>query len=184
MSTLETGTASGSAVEIKKIKFGEKLGFCAFSGSNNIVYQFKSLYYLFFLTNVLKINVFWAGTIFTIGIIWDAVNDPLIGYFAVNRRFKNGERVRPFALWHSIPWAAMMVLLFTNFGAGQVRFDHRLARRLHPVRGVQHLRWDSVQQHGRARHRQRSRQAVHQRFPQSRRLPRLGHRRHRLQCRS
>jgi sugar (glycoside-pentoside-hexuronide) transporter len=117
MNTLETGAAEGKAVETKKIGFGEKLGFCAFSGSNNIVYQFKSLYFLFFLTNVVKINVFWAGTIFTVGMIWDALNDPLIGYFAVNRKFKNGERVRPFALWHSIPWAATVVLLFTDFSA-------------------------------------------------------------------
>ncbi|MDR1355692.1 MAG: glycoside-pentoside-hexuronide (GPH):cation symporter [Propionibacteriaceae bacterium] len=99
-----------------KIKMGEKLGFLAFSSSNNIVYQFKSLYYLFFLTNVLLLDIFWAGMILTIGTIWDAVNDPLIGYWAVNRRFKNGERVRPFALWYSVPWAATVVLLFTDFG--------------------------------------------------------------------
>lgn len=101
----------------KGIGFVEKFGFCAFSGSNNIVYQFKNLYYLFFLTNVIKLDVFWAGTIFTIGMLWDALNDPLIGYLAVNRKFKSGESVRPFALWYSIPWAATVVLLFTDFGA-------------------------------------------------------------------
>lgn len=36
-----------------------------------------------------------AGTILSLGIVWDAINDPLVGYFAVNHRFKNGERVRP-----------------------------------------------------------------------------------------
>jgi len=101
----------------KTVGFGEKLGFCTFSGANNIVYQFKNLYYLFFLTNVVKLDIFWAGTIFTIGMLWDALNDPLIGYFAVNRRFKSGESVRPFALWYSIPWAATVVLLFTDFNA-------------------------------------------------------------------
>ncbi|HWQ57883.1 MAG TPA: MFS transporter [Clostridia bacterium] len=101
----------------KTVGFVEKLGFCTFSGANNIVYQFKNLYYLFFLTNVVKLDILWAGTIFTIGILWDAINDPLIGYIAVNRKFKNGESVRPFALWHSIPWAATVVLLFTDFNA-------------------------------------------------------------------
>ena len=120
MSALDTTPAGGKTAVTEKISFREKLGFCAFSGSNNIVYQFKNLYFLFFLTNVVKINVFWAGTIFTIGMIWDAVNDPLIGYFAVNRKFKNGESVRPFALWHSIPWAATVVLLFTDFGASEI----------------------------------------------------------------
>ncbi len=103
--------------EKKPVGFIEKLGFCTFSGANNIVYQFKNLYYLFFLTNVVKLDIFWAGTIFTIGILWDAINDPLIGYFAVNRKFRSGESVRPFALWYSIPWAATVVLLFTDFNA-------------------------------------------------------------------
>ncbi|MDR2620865.1 MAG: MFS transporter, partial [Propionibacteriaceae bacterium] len=106
-------------VEGQKIKFGEKMGFLAFSSSNNIVYQFKSIYYLFFLTNVLRIDVAWAGMILTLGTIWDAVNDPLIGYWAVNRRFKNGDAVRPFALWHSIPWAVTVVLIFTDFDVSQ-----------------------------------------------------------------
>jgi Na+/melibiose symporter-like transporter len=57
-----------------------------------------------------------AGTILAIGTIWDAVNDPIIGFIAVNHKFKNGERCRPFALWYSIPWAVTVVLLFTDFG--------------------------------------------------------------------
>jgi sugar (glycoside-pentoside-hexuronide) transporter len=103
---------------IQPLTFGEKAGFGTFSMSMNIVYQFKSLYYLFFLTNVLRIDMLTAGTILAVGIVWDAINDPLIGYAAVNRKFKNGERCRPFALWFSLPWALTLVLLFTNFGAG------------------------------------------------------------------
>lgn len=102
-----------------KLKLSEKLGFGSFSAASNIVYQFKSLYYLFFLTNVLKIPMDTAGTILSLGIVWDAVNDPLVGYFAVNHRFKNGERVRPFALYSAIPWAITVVLIFTNFHASQ-----------------------------------------------------------------
>jgi sugar (glycoside-pentoside-hexuronide) transporter len=105
--------------ETPPVKLGEKLGFFTFSGSNNIVYQFKSLYYLFFLTNVLKIDMFIAGMILTAGTIWDAINDPLIGYFAVNRRFKSGEAVRPYTLWHCIPWAATVVLLFSDFNLAE-----------------------------------------------------------------
>ena len=101
---------------IKRIGTAEKLGFCTFSTASNVVYQFKSIYYLFFLTNVLKFDVLIAGTILTIGTIWDAVNDPLIGFWAVNHKFKNGERVRPMALWFAVPWAVTVVLLFTNFG--------------------------------------------------------------------
>lgn len=99
-----------------RIRFTEKLGFCTFSTASNVVYQFKSLYYLFFLTNVLKIDVLVAGTILTIGTIWDAVNDPLIGFWAVNHKYKNGERCRPMALYFAVPWAITVVLLFTDFG--------------------------------------------------------------------
>ena len=108
---------SNSVVQsIPRTKFPEKLGFCTFSTASNVVYQFKSIYYLFFLTNVLKIDVLIAGTILAIGTIWDAVNDPLIGFWAVNHKFKNGERVRPLAIWFALPWAVTVVLLFTNFG--------------------------------------------------------------------
>ncbi len=101
---------------IPRIRFSEKLGFCTFSTASNVVYQFKSIYYLFFLTNVVKLDVLVAGTILTIGTIWDAVNDPLIGFWAVNHKFKDGEHVRPLAIWFALPWAFTVVLLFTNFG--------------------------------------------------------------------
>lgn len=99
----------------EKLSKSEKLSFGAFSCSSNIVYQFKSLYYLFFLTNVLHISMATAGTILALGIVWDAINDPLVGYYAINHRFRNGERVRPFALYYSVPWAVTIVLIFTNF---------------------------------------------------------------------
>ena len=101
---------------IPRVRMGEKLGFFAFSSASNVVYQFKSLYYLFFLTNIMKMDVLLAGTILTIGTVWDALNDPLIGFWAVNHRFKNGESCRPLALWFAVPWAVTVVLLFADFG--------------------------------------------------------------------
>jgi len=105
---------------MKKAKEGilsvkEKLGFTTFSTALNVSYNLKSLYYLIFLTNVLKIPVLTAGTMVTLGTIWDAVNDPLIGVWSANHTFKNGEKVRPFALWCSLPWAITLVLLFCDF---------------------------------------------------------------------
>ena len=93
----------------------EKLGFATFSTASNVVFNFKDLFYLFFLTNVMGISMAHAGMITAIGILWDAINDPLVGYWAVNHKFKNGEKVRPFALWCSVPWAITVVLMFTCF---------------------------------------------------------------------
>lgn len=105
--------------DIPRISLAEKLGFCGFSTASNVVYQFKSLYYLFFLTNVLKVNMLTAGLVLTIGTVWDAVNDPLVGFWAQNHVFKSGERCRPLALYAAIPWAVSVVLLFTDFGTGR-----------------------------------------------------------------
>lgn len=100
---------------IPRIGFLEKLGFCTFSTASNVVFNFKDLFYLFFLTNVMGIEISHAGIIIAIGIVWDAVNDPMVGYWAVNHQFKNGEKCRPFALWCAVPWAITVVLMFTCF---------------------------------------------------------------------
>ena len=101
--------------ETAPIGFLEKLGFGTFSTASNVVFNFKDLFYLFFLTNVMGIQIAHAGIITAIGIVWDAVNDPMVGYWAVNHRFKNGEQCRPFALWCAVPWAVTVVLMFTCF---------------------------------------------------------------------
>ena len=101
------------------VRLPEKMGYFGLSTASNIVTNFKSIYYLIFLTNVLKIPVLTAGTMMTIGTIWDIVNDPLIAVWANNIHFKSGERIRPYLVWVSVPLAAGMVLLFTDFNLGQ-----------------------------------------------------------------
>lgn len=102
------------------VKLPEKLGYMAYSTSANIVFNFKSLYYLIFLTNVLQIPVLTAGTMMTLGTIWDVTNDPIIGVFAGNVRFKSKEKIRPYLLVIAIPWALGLVLLFTDFNLPQI----------------------------------------------------------------
>ena len=104
-----------SKSQLPRVGFLEKLGFCTFSTASNVVFNFKDLFYLFFLTNVLGIKIAHAGIITALGILWDAINDPLVGYWAVNHKFKNGEKCRPFALWCAVPWAISLVLMFTSF---------------------------------------------------------------------
>ena len=103
----------------EKMGLVEKLGFMSFSMSDNIVYQFKAIYYMFFLTNVLGISVGTAGAVFAIGTVWDAVNDPLLGYMALNTRFKSGEKIRPFILY-AVPWAVSIVALFWAFPGSEL----------------------------------------------------------------
>ena len=61
-------------IETPKIGFAEKFGFGTFSAASNVVFNFKDLFYLFFLTNVMGIKIEHAGMITALGIVWDAVN--------------------------------------------------------------------------------------------------------------
>ena len=99
----------------ERLGIAEKLGFLCFSMSDNIIYYFKSIYYLIFLTNVLNIPMMMAGIMTAVGTIWDAVNDPLVGVITANRKFRTGETIRPYLKYMSLPWAISMVLLFTDF---------------------------------------------------------------------
>lgn len=99
----------------EKLRFGEKVGFGVFAGGYNLLYLFKGSYYLFFLTNVLHISIAAAGTLVAAGAVWDAVNDPLIGYWTVNHTSRKGEHIRYSLLYFAIPVAICYLLLFTNF---------------------------------------------------------------------
>ena len=106
----------------KTVGLLEKLGFMSFSTSTNIVFNFKSTYYKFFLTSILLIDPIAASNMALISTIWDIANDPLIGVWANNAKFKAGEKVRPWLLYIAVPYALGMVLLFTDFGVSE-RWD-------------------------------------------------------------
>ena len=55
----------------------------------------------------------------TLGTIWDVTNDPIIGVFAGNVKFKSKEKIRPYLLVIAIPWALGLILLFTDFNLTQ-----------------------------------------------------------------
>ena len=98
------------------VRLPEKLGFLGLSTASNVVFNFKSIYYTIFLTNVLHIPIAIAGYMNTAGLVWDFVNDPLVGVWANNIHFKSGEKIRPYLLFIALPYAVGMVLLFTDFG--------------------------------------------------------------------
>lgn len=98
-----------------KLRFLEKFGFGAMAMTEGITSQFVATFLLFYFTDVYGITPAIAGIIMSIGVVWDGVNDPLIGYLADNRRFRNGEKARPYALFFGIPTGIMLLLLFTVF---------------------------------------------------------------------
>ena len=70
-----------------------------------------SVIYLIFLTNIIRIDPVWAGSIVMISKIWDAVNDPLMGMISDNTRSRIGRR-RPFLLIGGILLIPAIALLW------------------------------------------------------------------------
>ncbi len=69
------------------------------------------LYLLYFYTDVVGISPSLAGLIYGIGMFWDAITDPFMGYVAERTRTRWGV-YRPYLLFGNIPLALSFVLLF------------------------------------------------------------------------
>lgn len=101
-----------------KVPISVKLGF----GMGSISYLMFTLLYtygMYFFTDVVGIAPAFAGTIFAIGTLWDAITDPLIGSWSDNIKTKWGRR-RPVVLGVTIPYVLFSWLLLTDFGFGQL----------------------------------------------------------------
>jgi GPH family glycoside/pentoside/hexuronide:cation symporter len=71
----------------------------------------RQIYYAKFLTDVVGLNLFLASFAALIGIIWDAINDPIIGALSDHVETRWGRR-RPFLLFFAIPFGLAFVLLW------------------------------------------------------------------------
>ncbi len=71
----------------------------------------RQIFYAIFLTDVVGIDARLASIAALISIIWDAVNDPIVGALSDNVQTKWGRR-RPFLLIFSIPFALAFLLLW------------------------------------------------------------------------
>ncbi len=71
----------------------------------------RQIFYAIFLTDVVGLDARLASIAALIGIIWDAINDPIIGAISDNVRTRWGRR-RPFLILFAIPFALAFVLLW------------------------------------------------------------------------
>ncbi len=71
----------------------------------------RQIFYAIFLTDVVGIDPRLASIAALVAIIWDAVNDPLVGALSDNVRTRWGRR-RPFLLVFSIPFALAFILMW------------------------------------------------------------------------
>jgi len=104
----------------KKLPLLERISYTFSAFSYNFWSTFISTFLLYFYTDVIGIRPAVAGLIISSAVIWDAINDPLFAAVVDNHRFKNGDKMRPFLIWASIPLALLFVLLFVQVGEGTV----------------------------------------------------------------
>ncbi|MBU1144996.1 MAG: MFS transporter [Firmicutes bacterium] len=84
------------------------MGEFPFSFSATLIGFFLMIY----LTNTIGISAFWAGAIIFIGILWDAITDPIIGYINDNTRSKIGRR-RKYMFLFFLPMAITFLMMFS-----------------------------------------------------------------------
>jgi len=72
----------------------------------------RSIFYAIYMTDVVGLNPRLASFGALAGILWDAVNDPVIGSLSDRLHTRWGRR-RPFLLWFAIPFGLSYVLLWS-----------------------------------------------------------------------
>lgn len=80
-----------------RLSTGRKAAFASGEFAFNLSWQSIELFLLFFYTDVMGLSPWWAGLIFTLGSVWDALWDPVIGSLADRTRTRWG-RYRPWVL--------------------------------------------------------------------------------------
>lgn len=63
----------------RRLPMKVKVGFGIANLGDTIITEFVGAFLIFFLTNIAGIRPALAGTIVFIGVIWDAISDPIIG---------------------------------------------------------------------------------------------------------
>ena len=71
----------------------------------------RQIFYAIFLTDVVGLDARLASLAALIGVLWDAVNDPIVGTLSDRLRTRWGRR-RPFLLFFAVPFGLCFMLLW------------------------------------------------------------------------
>ena len=97
------------------------LGYSVGLAGQNMNYNYVSNRLFVFLNTVLGIPSEKTGWITSITMMWDAINDPIIGTLIDSRKFKPGKKLRPFLLYLPPFIGILTALLFFDFGMSQTQ---------------------------------------------------------------
>lgn len=97
--------------ESQPLSIRQKLAYGLGDWGTSAATTVRNIFWFFFLTSVVGMNAGLAGSIFLVGRLWDAVNDPLIGTLSDRLNTRWGRR-RPFLLFGAVPFGLTFALLF------------------------------------------------------------------------
>ena len=101
----DTATTQGKLSFWKKVAFGSgDWGMASFG-------TLSQIFYAIFLTDVVGLEPRLASFVALVGILWDAVNDPIVGTITDRVRTRWGRR-RPFLLFFAVPYGASFLLFW------------------------------------------------------------------------
>ena len=95
----------------KHLSLWTKLAFGSGDWSSASFGTLRQVFYAIFLTDVVRLEPRLASFAALAGILWDAINDPLVGMLSDRVKTRWGRR-RPFLLFFSIPYALAFLVLW------------------------------------------------------------------------
>ena len=94
-----------------KLSFGTKLAYGAGDMGTGMTTNLIAFSFLIFLTEVAGIDPLAAGTVLLIGKVWDAVNDPMVGWLSDRIQTPWGRRY-PWILLSALPFGVTFALMW------------------------------------------------------------------------
>ncbi len=112
-------TSNSQTAQDRKLTKGELISYGLGGVASTMPSQFKTSYAMNFMSDVAGLNVGAVGILNTLLIIWDAINDPIIGGIADRTNTRWGK-YRPHMMFGVLAWAVIMLMLFfvPNFSEG------------------------------------------------------------------
>lgn len=96
-----------------KLSAGRKLCFGVGALGKDLCYAMISTFLMIYFTDTVGLNPFFVGNLFLVARVWDAVNDPIMGFMVDNTRTRWGK-FRPWILIGTLLNAVIMIFMFRN----------------------------------------------------------------------